>query len=338
MKHLAPSLLLLAWMLGPTAAVQAELPSAAVAFQQAGFSDDELKRVLAGEFVARDLEPTSDREIAVAIAYLVDLPPAEVSKRLDSRLLERVDPNTIAFGVIEGDGTLDDFSGIELTPDSKTRAELYRNAKPGDALNLSQREIQTFRSHEKAPLDALQEQVRRTLQTRYRAYRSKGLDGIAPFERSDGKTFDPAAELRRASEAARHLEKHAPNFYKLLLGETQTAPGLDEYYEWSNYDANGTPIFILTHRFAMMDGDAALTAQRQYYVSRSYNVEQSIALFLPVKEGTLVLYENRTSTDQVGGFGGSAKRRIGSKLMAKSLEELFEKVRADVQKSEKKSN
>jgi hypothetical protein len=48
-------------------------------------------------------------------------------------------------------------------------------------------------------------------------------------------------------------------------------------------------------------------------------VEQAMAGFLPVSEGTLVWYVNRTSTDQVTGFGGGAKRSMGAKLMGSQL-------------------
>ena len=55
---------------------------------------------------------------------------------------------------------------------------------------------------------------------------------------------------------------------------------------------------------------------------------QAIVGFLPVPEGTLVVYTNHTSTDQVAGFGGGAKRSIGRRFMASQLEGLFQKTRA----------
>ena len=76
------------------------------------------------------------------------------------------------------------------------------------------------------------------------------------------------------------------------------------------------------------DGDAWIVAQRQFYVSTGYNTEQAVAAFLPAASGTLVVYANRTSTDQVTGFGGSAKRSIGSRLLASQLEAIFERARA----------
>ena len=74
--------------------------------------------------------------------------------------------------------------------------------------------------------------------------------------------------------------------------------------------------------------DSAVLVQRQYYVSQGYNAEQAIVAFLPVDEGTLVIYTNHTSTDQVAGPGGGAKRTIGRRVMAGQLKRLFETTRA----------
>lgn len=56
------------------------------------------------------------------------------------------------------------------------------------------------------------------------------------------------------------------------------------------------------------DGGIPVRVGRHYYASTGYNLVQTVAGFLPVAEGTLVIYTNRTSTDQLEGFGASAKR------------------------------
>ena len=67
-------------------------------------------------------------------------------------------------------------------------------------------------------------------------------------------------------------------------------------------------------------------------MSRGYNVMQAVGAFLPVEEGTVVVYVNRTSTEQVMGLGGGSKRSIGSRVMASQLRSLYAKVRAEVEK------
>ena len=122
------------------------------------------------------------------------------------------------------------------------------------------------------------------------------------------------------------MKKIAPTYYDTLLNYPKNPAGMEEVYNWQRYKAHGEPVFILTHAFFLEDGDAISAAQRQFYVSGSYNVEQAMAGFLPVAEGTLVVYLNRTSTDQVAGFGGGTKRSMGKKLMGAQLEELYHKV------------
>jgi hypothetical protein len=127
-----------------------------------------------------------------------------------------------------------------------------------------------------------------------------------------------------------------PEFYKTLLNYPNDKPkGLEEDFTWSNYKAHGEPVFILTHNFSMADENAFVIVGRQFYVSGSYNVGQAVTAFVPVKGGTAVFYVNRTSTDQVTGFGSSTKRSMGSKVMASQLKDLYEKVRDKADKDAK---
>ena len=136
-------------------------------------------------------------------------------------------------------------------------------------------------------------------------------------------------DLRSASKASVGLERHMPDFYKLLNDYPAAAKPSTETFHWTTYKAHGEPVILLTHAFSMTEGEAFGVCQRQFYVSSSYNVEQAVAVFLPVSKGTLVVYANRTSTDQVAGFGGAAKRSLGGKILASQLESLFE----DLQKA-----
>jgi hypothetical protein len=83
------------------------------------------------------------------------------------------------------------------------------------------------------------------------------------------------------------------------------------------------------------DGDALVIVSRQFYVSGSYNVGQSVIGIMPVKGGSVVFYQNRTSTDQVAGFGSGTKKSMGGKVMASQLKKLYEKVRDNIEKSAK---
>ena len=81
------ALLVCTWAL-PAAA----LPTAEDLLTQVGFSADAKQQVLDGKFVTTGLEPTSERELAMAMAFLVSEPPAELIEDAKKDLVAGVDP------------------------------------------------------------------------------------------------------------------------------------------------------------------------------------------------------------------------------------------------------
>ena len=69
-------------------------------------------------------------------------------------------------------------------------------------------------------------------------------------------------------------------------------------------------------------------ADRHYYVSRSHNSVQVVAGIFPVAQGALVIYANRTFTDQLGGIGAGAKQALGRRIMGGQIAALYEELRA----------
>jgi hypothetical protein len=69
--------------------------------------------------------------------------------------------------------------------------------------------------------------------------------------------------------------------------------------------------------------DYAVSVFREFYVGHNYNSLQLVLVTFPVKEGTFVFYSNRTSSDQVAGFGGGMKRKIGGKMLQQEVIRLF---------------
>jgi hypothetical protein len=196
-------------------------------------------------------------------------------------------------------------------------------------LNLDATEIAAFKglAGQSDPTQAVEQQLRAMLLARYQQYRAAGLTGLRPYDRG-GKSSDFGKDLAEASEAPL-LRKFFPSVQQMLARYPQaTVPGLSENFFWVNYKLDEQPTYVLTHVLAAPEGAARIVVQRQYYVGRSYNAEQAVAGFLPVQEGTLVIYVNHTFTDQVAGFGGSAKRSIGRRMMSTKLEALFNKARA----------
>jgi len=304
----------------------AELPDTPTLLSELGFSADEVRRIGAGEIVRHSVESSSDRELTTGLAFQVPIPPDELVKNAKRDLMDQVDENMKAHGAISNPAKPADFSKLALPADE---AKAYREAEAGDDLNLSSEEIAAFQGlGEDATPDAVAQAVRAALLARTQAYQQRGLAGMAAYDRG-GETRSPAEELRIATKAAQHLAKYAPDAHALLVSyPAAKPPGTEEIFRWTHFEAHGSPTIALNHVLLVPDGEAWILAKRQLYVSTGYNAEQALAAFLPSQAGTVVVYATRTSTDQVTGFGGGAKRSIGSKLLASQLEGLFEKARA----------
>lgn len=297
------------------------LPDASTLLAGLGFAPDQIAQVEAGRMATGKIASSSPRELVAAFAFKVDVPPAKLADDLRAGLLTKVDPSVSASGVIRGAGSPADFAALKLAPDPEKRAAAYTSGSRD--LNLAPDEIAGFKSLSGAAV--VEPQVRSDLLARVQAYRAKGLAGIAPYARDNRS---PADELRSASNASKGLEKFAPAAAALLLNYPAGKPaGFQEIFRWSQFDAHGVPTIALTHSFLVPDGEALIGVQRQFYVSTGYNAEQAIAALVPTSTGTVVIYANRTSTDQITGLGGSAKRSIGSSMLASQLQSVFERLR-----------
>lgn len=226
-----------------------------------------------------------------------------------------------------GMGSLGDFKGIKLS-NGRSVDKLYRSASPGSNLNLSEDEIPIFANC--TTHDEVEEALRRILLDRYRAYRRHGLGGIKPYARSRNK-FSPGDELRSQVVADRILPERSPAFRVYAMEYPNNPPvGSVESYFWVNSIIDGMPTISLVHRMGMPLDDhrgGYAYMERHFYVSRSHNCLQGIGIAMEVDDGAVVLYCTRTSTDQVGGFGSTAKRAVGNRIMGGRMAENFERAR-----------
>lgn len=305
-----------------TAAAPARAADLATVLDALDFPSGTEVKVRAGEFVEVSLPTSMERDLNVGLAFLVKQSPDELLRELrDDMLLEKVDPTTIAYGKLEGEGSLDQLAGLKLTAE---QAKAYAAAQAGADLNLSSEEIAALRSAGKDAA-AIQTKVHEILLARYRAYRSKGIAGIAPYDRGGSKR-DVSADFLAIDRKARRAGVPSAEFWGFMDRYPNGKPaGLKEVFFWSQFTAHGADTIALHHGFEGIFGDISVRVGRHFYASTGYNLVQTVTGFLPVPEGTLVVYTNRTSTDQLEGFGAGAKRSIGRKLMAGQLEDLFKK-------------
>jgi hypothetical protein len=292
-----------------------------------------------GELVRTTTKETSERELAAVMVFLVKAPVQKLLTALKAGPSPRNDPQLQAVTEISADGTLVDPKLVALKPGGDKETQRYLSAEPGDTFNLSTAEIASFAAlkgagqpqaaQPQAAQPQVEDAVRQMLLARYQAYRSQGLAGIAPYARGKDKQSQPADDLRRYTEAAKGLKKYAPAFYDVLMNYPQGAPAdLKQRFFCIRYAMSGRPVFALRQRLAMPLEGGYVLADRDFYVSHDYNDTQAIGALLPAAEGTVVVYLNRTTTDQLGGFGASAKQAIGRNMMGKQISEIFEKARA----------
>src|SRR5262245_50680873 len=99
----------------------AQLADAEEFLEDLGFSPDQIAQVKGGSFVEGSLEASNERELVAALAFLVQAAPTDLVNQLRQGLLDRVDPNTIAFDVIEGAPSLASFEKLSLHPETEGR-------------------------------------------------------------------------------------------------------------------------------------------------------------------------------------------------------------------------
>ena len=299
------------------------------------FSSDDVAAVRAGELVSGRLESASDRELAVAIVVKTSADPSRIVSALaQGRALSR-NAKVKHFEAVSKPMGAGALSAVELTPEQVKR---WREAEPGEDINLSKDEFEILKSSlaqaggASASVPAVEEAVENVLHARMKLYQQAGLDGVAPYERSSGSVRDAAGELRLASRADQKIGLLPETFYDVLLAYPDRVPaGFDETFFWTSEEGPGSMLLNLTHRFSVQLDDGSYgTVQRQFYVSDGYNVEQAISRIIPFEGGSIVLYTNRTSTDQVDGFGGSARRSIGDRMMEGELSTLMRSVLGSV--------
>ena len=325
--------------------VQAELkpPPVGEILLDIRFSDKEQQLVREGRIVERTIGEGSERELAFGMALLVKAKPEKLAESYRKATVFEVVQQVKAHGRISGAGALADFAGLALQPNPEKEAQRYLDAQPGEELNLEAKEIAAFQALKSAgaknpvPVKEVEQLVRQELLARYQAYRAKGLAGIAPYARAKGAQRLAGDELLQAAKGSVYLAKYVPVFYDLLLDypaakKKAELKNLEESFYWVNLELFDRPTFVLMHRMALQVGDAYVAVERQFYTSHEYNSMQQLAAALPTQDGTLLLYVGRVSTDQVGGFGSSAKHPVARSLAAPYLKDMFESVRGRVQK------
>ncbi|KAG7337151.1 hypothetical protein IV203_021681 [Nitzschia inconspicua] len=292
-----------------------------------------------GEVLNALVTSLTERELAAGFVYLTTVPMEDVEHIfLQSEGKEEADETVQQIVRMQDDGSLD-FSSVQFLPAKSARDTMnaYLNCTPGDTLNLSKEEMEMFHALDKkhATQEQVQDVLKKVLQQRLDAYQQQGLEGIAPYQRKNGKDFYPGKELRERTQQLWTAAKVAPDFIKYMLdypNHKPTAGEIKDVFGWINFNIDDKPTISMFHKsFYKVNDTCAAMCFRHFYVSQGHNSVQNVGGAFPVPEGTLLLFASRTSTDLVAGFGGNAKKVIGSRIMGGKIKANFERYRKKLQ-------
>lgn len=125
-------------------------------------------------------------------------------------------------------------------------------------------------------------------------------------------------ELRKTRELA-------PRFVSAIVGHPAPPdPDVRSEYAWAVNEAEGRILVSLTHRVFGEQEGAVVAIEQRFFIDHTLNSMQAAAVFIPIQEGTAVLYANRTATDLVTGFGSSIAKKIGTVLMRREVDRLVD--------------
>ena len=318
-----------------TTAITADVNAIIATFR---LDEEQIAALDQGEIVSFDVAEATQKELALGLAMYLAAPPAKLVEFFKDGDLAMIDPDVRQYGAIAPESASSAFTGFVFSPDQIDEVNDLLNAEADDQFNLSAAEIRKFAALRKNhPVDddtalaaLVSQQYQQLLLQRWQAYREKGLNGIAPYARADGES-SPTEELRQAALSSKLLAHFSPNLATAWLNYPAPLPaGTLEHFFWLNNLVDDRPTAILSHRIMLTSDTASVIVTRQFYVGHSYNSSHLIVGCLPYRDGSVIFYTHRTSTDQITGLGHALKRSIGREHKKERMTQNLEGLRAAV--------
>jgi hypothetical protein len=330
-------------LLAGAAAAAEPIPTLGDVLAYLHFDAAERTRVLQGEIVGKDFRENDEKEISIAVVTRIATPLPKLAEEIRKGELLQADEEILDFRASEPAASLEEaFRGAGYTSGDGPEIRRFLAAEPGSTFNLSAEEFESLRAArgrfpggdcDRNPACAAEVSslYRAMLQERLARYRKDGLNGIAPYDRGAGKTVRAAEELRHAAEDAELIRRAFPEFDRAFTEfPKEQRERYDSQFLWIKRRVQGRPIFALAHRLYDVRPDMALFAERQFYVGSSYNSLQTFIGLLPDGDRTVLVYTNRTFTDQVAGLGTNVRHSVGRSKMMSAVIRIFEALRRRV--------
>jgi hypothetical protein len=289
---------------------------------QLGMSEAAIERVKNGEVVVEKLEASSDKDLSIALIARLDAPLEEIYEFLQSEQMLELSTVTLSAGEI--DTATFSMSGMDLPAD--VLQQLVDD--PEDTFQMSTEEIALITEATAKGTAEVLAAYRGVLSARARAYWEKGIAGIEPYA-GDGRS--PQTDLAHANEAARQLIRNNAVHAELDAIPSKAAGKAKHRLYWAVQKGRDRAAPVLNHRILYAENEGEVSIERRFYSGYDYDALQIVTGILPAGDRRCVaFYTNHTYTAQVAGFGGSAKRSIGRKLMQKELVAEMERAQAAI--------
>jgi len=314
--------------------------TAEILLKRAAVTGPQLQALQEGKVVTvgfSRLELTPE-QLAATLLVLVSGKVPDVAAKIADRISLQKDKGASAGYDLEGETDETFRAAVVLGAHDAAEINHLLNVHPGDAYNFSTEEIAWFqtaaadlsqgRSKYVGPAETMTATLRRVLRTRYQAYRARGLRGVVPYDRGYAVFVDPAEGLRVALDSIDLLRGYFPRFYLAFRQYPRAdSEGYQQRHLLIKTMAQGRQAFVLAHWVIDINESYALIAERQYYVSHTYDALQNIIACVPYRGETLVALLNQTFTGKVAGFARAIRHNVGRKRIQETIRPLFESLR-----------
>jgi hypothetical protein len=202
-----------------------------------------------------------------------------------------------------------------------------------DEIDMVRKHAEAYKKEGSKTADAAHTMSRamaEVLQGRYRAYREKGIQGLAPYQMNVSQMTEPALDLVAATESMALIKERFPLYFSCLRAYPAecSSPFVHQFF-WTKQIEENRPLFALKHSILDIQPEYALITERQYYISHTLDSLQVVIGCLPYRQGTLVVLLNQAFTEKVNvAVGRSIAKGFGRKIVEKKIRPIFENLRS----------
>ncbi len=326
-------LVALGWLNFTAVALADELPTVNDLLVDTPFRSNHSKQVLAGEIASTKVVPVSKSELAQGVACLIKGDKLDRLASVQGATWLAPERQIISSARIPNHASVTDFNAIQLQPKYSDEINAYMKAKAGNQLNLSLTEISAFNALQSSEdpqltLNGVDPLIQKNLLSRYREYREQGLKNLSPYARTRGKEVQPGKQLMISLEESLALKRIYPKIYNALEQYPQASSDVVAVEDYFSYmvDLNDRPAIGLSHRLRIHAEGASFVIERGYYISHTLDTVQIVVALIPVQEGMLLIYTNRTWTEKITGLFSLIKRRIAYNIMIAEMEHVMKNI------------